>query len=260
MAIQLDIISINGLISTLIAVDIGNSAIKFFSNNNLFNYSYKSDWEKEVRHFIGGLSNQSVCFIISSVNREKYQYLLSLLESNIFHQHFDINILLEKQNIINFNKIYGIGNDRKLGLIGALTYSDPPFITIDLGTATTINFLDENYICQGGAIIPGIFTQLRSLIEHTSALKRIRLEDPKELLGKSTNEAISSGIVNGTIGAIELFINKIRSQYQKQKIKVFVTGGNSLWIYEQLANQNEHIELKHYLVLEGIIKLAKKYL
>jgi hypothetical protein len=71
MGIQLDIISIKGQINTLIAVDIGNSAIKFFSNNTLFNYSYKSDWEKEVKYFVGSLSNQSVCFVISSVNREK---------------------------------------------------------------------------------------------------------------------------------------------------------------------------------------------
>jgi type III pantothenate kinase len=186
--------------------------------------------------------------------------LLSLLESNIFHKYYNINEFFEEQKIINFSKINGIGNDRKLGLIGALTYSDPPLITIDCGTATTINYLDENYICQGGAIIPGIFTQLRSLIEHTSSLKRIRLEEPSELLGKSTNEAISSGIINGTIGAIKFFINKIRAENQNNKINAFITGGNSLWVYEQLVSELDHINLKNYLVLEGIIKLTKKYL
>ncbi len=259
MGIQLDIVSVSGQIATLFAVDIGNSAIKLYSNYNKFFYSYKSNWEKEIKLLLGSLSNQIVLFVVSSVNSEKYNYFSSLIDLNIFHKIIKVDEMFLTQKIISFKKVQNIGNDRKLGLIAATTYSDPPFITVDLGTATTINFVNADYECLGGAILPGIFTQLRSLVENTAALKRIKLESPTEILGMDTNSAVSSGIINGMLGTILFFINNLRCQFKDNTIKVFVTGGNARWVYDALMLKSNEIYEKPNLVLEGIVKLAKNY-
>lgn len=256
MGIQLDIISIEGSIYTLFAVDIGNSAIKFFSKDAYFHFSYKSNWEQEVSRLLGSIANQNVIFVISSVNPEKNIYLQNFIDSNMFFQSFEVSELLKDQNLIDLSMIRGMGNDRILGMIGGLNYFEPPFITVDLGTATTINLLGDERKVIGGAILPGIFTQFRSLIENTAALKKIRLEVPMELIGSNTNEAISSGIVNGMFATVSYFLHTIKSDYKKN-IPILLTGGNSGWIKDKILT--EHASAKHIptLVLEGIIHLTK---
>lgn len=256
MAIQLDIISIEGSIHTLFAVDIGNSAIKFYSNGTFFHFSYKSNWEQEIERLLGSLSNQSVLFVISSVNPEKLDYLKKIIDSNIFFQSLSVNDLIQVQKLIDISEVAGIGNDRVLGLIGGLKYSEAPFITIDMGTATTINLIDKGNKVLGGVILPGVFTQLRSLIEHTSALKKIRLEQPQKLIGSNTNEAISSGIVNGMFGTVSYFLHTIMNDFE-ENIPILVTGGNSGWIINQLKSIMPSVQHIPTLVLEGIVLLTK---
>lgn len=257
METQLDIISIDGRVFTLFAVDIGNSAIKFFSKGTFFHISYKSDWQQELDWLLGSLSNQNVIFSISSVNYEKLEYLSNKINSNIFFRSILVDELLSKQQILDLSLLQGIGNDRILGLIGGLNYCKPPFLTVDLGTATTFNLLDDSNRILGGAIMPGIFTQYRSLIEHTSALKKIRLEHPATLIGKNTNEAVSSGIVNGMLGSVIYFIDMIRKNHTNN-LHVLITGGNAGWIIDELQNKIENVQHLPTLVLEGIISLTKQ--
>jgi type III pantothenate kinase len=256
MAIQLDIISIEGSIYTLFAIDIGNSAIKIFSSGELIRLSYRTDWLTDISNFFKSLEHQHTLFVISSVNDEKFSIIKSIIEKNSFHKFMLVLELLKNQQIIDLLEIEGIGSDRVLGLMGALQYSASPLITIDCGTATTMNFLAENNVCKGGTIMPGIFTQFRSLVENTSKLKYIKLIKPEHLLGKNTNQSISSGILNGTIGAIQNFITQIQSQEEKE-ISVFLTGGNAFWIADLLQVRYPNLKIIPTLVLDGIKYLAK---
>lgn len=257
MAIQLDIISIEGSIYTLFAIDIGNSAIKIYSNGEVIRLSYRTEWLTEINTFFKSLEHQHTLFVISSVNDEKFNIIKSIIEQNPFHKLLLVLELLQNQRIIDLSEIEGIGSDRVLGLIGALQYALPPLITIDCGTATTMNFLADNNVCKGGTIMPGIFTQFRSLVENTNKLKTIKLIKPEQLLGKNTNQSISSGILNGTIGAIHNFITQLQSQEDKQ-IAVFLTGGNAFWIADELQLRFPHLQIVPTLVLDGIKYLAKK--
>jgi type III pantothenate kinase len=125
-----------------------------------------------------------------------------------------------------------------------------------MGTATTINLIDKDNKVLGGVILPGVFTQLRSLIEHTSALKKIRLEQPQKLIGSNTNEAISSGIVNGMFGTVSYFLHTIMNDFE-ENIPILVTGGNSGWIINQLKSKMPSVQHIPTLVLEGIVLLTK---
>lgn len=260
METQLDIISIDGAIYNLFAVDIGNSAIKISGNGELLRFSYRTKWEDDLKIVLSGLSSRLCLFIVSSVNREKFEIFNSLLENNKNFKLIKASELLAKQKIIDLSLMQGIGNDRVLGMIGALNYSKPPLLTIDCGTATTINLLNGEYVCLGGAILPGIFTQFRSLTENTSALKKIKLKQTDAFFGKNTNDAISSGILNGTVSLILEFINRAKKELNVVNINIFLTGGNSIWISESLIKYDPLINHNLKLVLDGLKLLAKKVL
>lgn len=259
MATQLDIISIDGSIYNLIAIDIGNSAIKLYGNSKLLRFSYRTNWEQDLSLVFSGLNNRLCLFVVSSVNKEKSQVLETMLDSFPNFRVIKANELIPKQNLIDTSKLQGIGTDRILGLIGAKFYAEPPILTIDCGTATTINLLNENNECLGGAILPGIFTQFRSLTENTSALKKIKLKQVDEQFGKNTNDAISSGIINGTIAVINHFINQAKIELGGRDINIFLTGGNSIWIAEKMINLYPNINHNYTLVLEGLKFLAKNH-
>ena len=260
MATQLDIISIDGAIHNILAVDIGNSAIKLYGNDQLLRFSYRSKWEQELEMVISGMSNRLCLFVVSSVNKEKYEVFESLLNNYRNFRIIKSSELIPKQDLIDVSKLQGIGNDRILGLIGAKYYALPPILTIDCGTATTINLLNEKNECLGGAILPGIFTQFRSLTENASALKRIKLKQVNEHFGKNTNDAVSSGIINGTIAVIKDFVEQAKIELGSSNINLFLTGGNSIWISEQLTKLYPNLHHKYTLVLDGLKFLAINYL
>ncbi len=260
METQLDIVSIDGSIYNLIAIDIGNSAIKLFGNSELLRFSYRSKWEIDLKIVLSGLSSRLCLFVVSSVNREKSEIFESMIACYPNFKIFKANDLISKQTIIDITNLQGIGNDRLLGLIGAKFYSNPPIMTIDCGTATTINLMDNLDVCRGGAILPGIFTQFRSLTENTSALKKIKLKHIDSYFGKNTNDAISSGILNGTTSVIKDFIHQAKMDISTDKLNIFITGGNAIWIIDNLLKYDKTIIHKPTLVLDGLKYLAKKFL
>jgi len=259
MATQLDMISINGSIYNLFAIDIGNSAIKLYGNDKLLRFSYRSPWENDLDIVLAGLSSRLCLFVVSSVNKEKSDIFETIINKYSNFRIIKANELIPKQSLIDVSKLQGIGNDRILGLIGAKFYAEPPILTIDCGTATTINLLNEKNECLGGAILPGIFTQFRSLTENTSALKKIKLKQVSEHFGKNTNDAISSGIINGTIAVIKDFINQAKIELGQSNINIFLTGGNSIWVTEQLTKLYPNLQHKYTLVLDGLKFLTTKY-
>lgn len=258
MATQLDIVSIEGSIFNILAIDIGNSAIKLFGNGELLRFSYRSKWEEDLKIVLSGLSSRLCLFVVSSVNREKAELFESFIACYPNFKILKANDLIYKQTLIDTSQLQGIGNDRLLGLIGAKFYSNPPLMTIDCGTATTINLLNSDSVCIGGAILPGIFTQFRSLIENTSALKKIKLKQVKSFFGKNTNDAISSGILNGTTSLIKEFVHQAKIELGTDNLNIFLTGGNSIWIVDNLLKYNGSILHKPNLVLDGLKYLAIK--
>ena len=68
-----------------------------------------------------------------------------------------------------------LGADLIAGAVAALYEYKPPFIIIDMGTATTFSYVNEKKQFMGGAIMPGVVTALNSLVSGTSQLIRISL-------------------------------------------------------------------------------------
>lgn len=72
-----------------------------------------------------------------------------------------------------------VGKDRLVDAAYAAAKFPLPVITVDLGTATTFNVVDENRVFRGGVICPGLSTGLRALGERCAQLPQVHLASPK---------------------------------------------------------------------------------
>jgi type III pantothenate kinase len=98
-------------------------------------------------------------------------------------------------------------------------------IIIDAGTTITVDFLRSGKRFLGGAIVPGILTQLKSLHKGTAELPEIRL---RELCagfpGTSTQGCISAGVRYSVAGGLNELVGQYKRAFGEQCI-VLATGG-----------------------------------
>ncbi|MBL8711023.1 MAG: type III pantothenate kinase [Rhodospirillaceae bacterium] len=117
-----------------------------------------------------------------------------------------------------------VGADRLANAVGGHITYKKPLIVVDFGTATTFDVVDEagNYI--GGAIAPGINLSVEILHSATAMLPRIVIERPARVIGKSTTEAMQSGIFWGYVGLVEGMVKRIADEFGST-LDVVATGG-----------------------------------
>lgn len=94
-----------------------------------------------------------------------------------------------------------LGADRWAALIGARSLHAGPALVVMAGTATTIDVLDADSRFRGGLILPGLELMRRSLARNTAGLPEAR--GVYRELPTNTDDAIDSGILHATLGAIE---------------------------------------------------------
>lgn len=235
------------------AIDIGNSCIKGLIKND----------EKEL--FFNTNSIEETIKILNSAKTEKvvFSTVVPKKGDEIFKYYFNKGKIIHKISTISpfsFKIEYQnqIGIDRICSLEGALSLTEKNedidyLLTIDLGTATTINILEFPDKFIGGLIAPGIKTMFRSLSDQTAQLPELNNFTKEIFFSNNTSENIQAGVLNSTIGLFERVINKLKSD--NKKIKIFLTGGNAELIKNYL--KFEFIYEK-YIVLKGILKLAEK--
>jgi pantothenate kinase type III len=241
-----------------VAVDIGNSRIKMLYQDKFHATEYKTDWEREILNFIIKLPATNLLFGCSSVNEIHFEAFCKIAEIIKNSSIIDVSSLLPRQKILDYSDINGIGDDRLLGLIGAMASFRPPLITVDCGTAVTINAVAQDGNCLGGAIFAGAYTQMNALARDADNLFNFKFIQNNKASGRTTEQAMSSGILNSIVGGIRELVNKIsHEEFNGKKPPLFITGGNADMIILLLKDGGFSIYPKPYLVLEGILKLME---
>jgi len=128
---------------------------------------------------------------------------------------------------VNVDEPAKVGIDRLLGAIAAarLSPAATPAITVDIGTAVTVNLIDREGVFQGGAIFPGPRLMARSLHDFTAKLPLIEPAIPSTPLpGKNTKDAILHGIEEALVGGIHALVSQY-ADLDSQPPWLFLTGG-----------------------------------
>ena len=119
-----------------------------------------------------------------------------------------------------------LGMDRLAAAIGAWSIEpEHDLLVIDAGTAITYDFVSASGVYKGGNIAPGKDLRFRSLHEHTGALPLVEDNGVVPMLGKETETAIRSGVMNGIRYEMEGYIEELGSLFPS--LLVFLTGGDA---------------------------------
>jgi type III pantothenate kinase len=239
----------------LITLDIGNTNIKsaLFEDDKLIEFIIYSDINKLFKY----LSESKITEVaICSVNPPTEKLLTDNISAKSI-KLFRANIQNKFNFQINYKTPETLGMDRVCSAAGALQIAtrekllskNQYLMTIDFGTATTINVVNPEREFIGGLIAPGIFTMLKSLNEKTAQLPLPELNDYKDLIGNSTNTSIISGVINTTVGIISETINYLSSISGQRIPLIFATGGNAKYILPYLKYK---VLFEEALVLKGL--------
>ncbi|HEY4164708.1 MAG TPA: type III pantothenate kinase, partial [Dongiaceae bacterium] len=117
-----------------------------------------------------------------------------------------------------------VGADRLANAVGGHITYKKPLVIVDFGTATTFDVADGEGNYLGGAIAPGINLSVEILHSATAMLPRIAVERPKRVIGKSTTEAMQSGIFWGYVGLVEGMVRRITEEFGSE-LAIIATGG-----------------------------------
>jgi len=117
-----------------------------------------------------------------------------------------------------------VGGDRIANAVGAYFEYGGPAIVVDMGTATTFDFISALGEYKGGLIAPGIVSGARELWERARMLPEVELGRPERVIGRTTIEAMRSGIYHGSLGQIEWIIRKMWEEVGC-RCRVVLTGG-----------------------------------
>lgn len=117
-----------------------------------------------------------------------------------------------------------LGADLAVGAVASLALCEPPIITVDMGTATTICALDESGAFVGGAILPGVAVGMNALSGKTSLLPTVSIEAPRRCIGKNTVECMQSGAVYGAAAMLDGMIERMEAELGSS-VTVIATGG-----------------------------------
>ena len=122
-----------------------------------------------------------------------------------------------------------VGKDRIADAAYAAANYPLPVITVDLGTATTFNVVDEEKVFRGGVICPGLSTGLRALGDRCAQLPQIHLARPHHAIGTTTQECMLSGSVMGTAVLLDGMVARIEEELGSPATLV-LTGGLAKYV------------------------------
>jgi type III pantothenate kinase len=137
-----------------------------------------------------------------------------------------------------------LGADRWAALIGARGLHCGDCLVVMCGTATTIDLLCADGCFEGGVILPGLDLMRKALAEGTADLPAVTgrfTERPR-----NTVDAIASGAVQATAGAIERMFGQLDAMRDR---RCLLSGGAAGEVSSQLACPHRVID---NLVLEGL--------
>jgi len=147
-----------------------------------------------------------------------------------------------------------VGQDRLVGAYGAMKVYGCPLIVVDLGTAITFDVVSAKGEYLGGAIVPGLRLSAESLFLKTALLPNIEIKAPKNIIGRTTQESILSGLFYGYGSLCRGFIDLI-SQQLKASPKVVMTGGHTHLMKKFVSPKIRIID--EDLVFKGIYFLSE---
>ena len=216
-------------------VNIGNTNTKLalFQNNEL----------KEQAVFNNNSLNDILSFL------REHTYSQAILSNTSFVEQAILQEILQQTNYIEINaqtklpfqveydSRESIGDDRLAAVAGAQLQNDKDhdLLIITAGSCITYNTLTADNVFLGGGISPGIHMRYKAMNTFTDQLPLVQNKNFDELVGRSTEQSLQSGVRKGIVAEMDGIISQYKLLYPK--IQVFICGGDASFFESRLKNK-----------------------
>ena len=128
-----------------------------------------------------------------------------------------------------------LGRDRLAAAVGAtVLYPGRNVLSVDFGTAVTVDLVTSDGVFRGGCISPGMKTRFRSLHDYSAKLPLCTATGDEALAGLTTGQAIELGVMNGITFEIEGYMARMREKIDD--LCVIFTGGDAKFFVKRIKN------------------------
>jgi type III pantothenate kinase len=124
---------------------------------------------------------------------------------------------------IRYDNPREIGPDRLVNAVAGYAKVGGACVIVDFGTAVTHDVVSATGEYLGGVIFPGVEISLEALTERAAALPKIDLTEPRGVIGKTTVDAIRSGVLYGYAGMVDGILARLREELGE--LHAIATGG-----------------------------------
>ena len=149
---------------------------------------------------------------------------------------------------IRYDNPHEIGPDRLVNAVAGYDKLGGPCAIVDFGTAVTYDIVSAEGEYLGGIIALGVEISLEALTERAARLPKVELEEPRSLIGKSTIDAIRSGVIYGVAAQVDGIVRRLWVELGEEAPAI-ATGG----LAEHIVPHTETIdEIDDLLTLTGL--------
>lgn len=248
----------------LLVVDVGNTQTHFgvFASGSTEiaeHWRFASDRESTSDELAALLSNllalRGLSFadiggsIVSSTVPQLYDQWRALTSRYLGHETLVVGPSLRTGMPIRTENPHEVGADRLVNSVAAYARVGSTCVVVDFGTAITYDAVSADGEYLGGIITPGIEISLEALSERAAKLPNVELSEPRAVIGRSTVEAIRSGIAFGFAGQVEGIVRRLREELGEDT-RVIATGGFSTVMYPFISDTIDEVD--EFLTLTGL--------
>jgi type III pantothenate kinase len=223
--------------SVLLAVDVGNTQTHFgtYRDGELVEHwrfatvrdSTADELGAALRNLLElrgiGLADLDASIVSSTVPQLRPEWQ-AMAQRYLDHEMLVVGPGLRTGMALRYENPREIGPDRLVNAVAAYDKVRAACVVVDFGTAVTFDPVSAEGDYLGGIIAPGVEISLEALTSRAAALPRIDLAPPRSLIGKTTIDAIRSGVVYGFAGQVDGILRRLRTEIADD-LEAIATGG-----------------------------------
>lgn len=150
--------------------------------------------------------------------------------------------------VVHHDHPQDLGADRIANAVAVQALYGGPAIVIDFGTAISFDAVDVHGAFVGGAIAPGVGIATDALVAQAARLPTVDAVAPPSPLGRSTVNALRSGIVHGFAGLVDGLVSQVSLELGPG-VTTVATGGSPPAVLAACATIDHH---DPWLTLKGL--------
>jgi type III pantothenate kinase len=197
-----------------------------------------------------GLSFDDVhASIVSTTVPQLSEQWMQMARRYLGHEMLNVGPTIKTGMPIRMDNPYEVGADRLVNAVAAYARYKSTCVVVDFGTAITYDAVSAAGEYLGGIITPGAEISIDALYDRAAKLPKVELAEPRSLIGKSTVDAIRSGIVFGFAGQVEAIVKRLRMELGPGTT-VIATGGLAQTLVPFIRETIDDVD--EFLTLTGL--------